>query len=94
MQLTLFLVSPSAAVRGRLRCAFLEPHPNLFVGSLATNQAKELIEYLEMENCSGIVIAHSKRCPMGVRIKNIGPDRERKMHDLDGLQLVKRLSKQ
>lgn len=94
MHLTCFLVGPSAAVRGRLRSAFLEPSANLFVGSLTSKQIQELIAYLDSEECTGVVIAHTKKNPMGVRIRNLGSKAERMMCDIDGVQLVKRLKKQ
>lgn len=94
MHLTILLVGPKASVRGRLRSAFLEPFANLFVGSLSSKQIQELVKFLESEGCSGVVIAHSKKNPMGVRIKNLGPKGDRVMCDIDGVQLVKRPQKQ
>lgn len=94
MHLTIFLVGPPASVRGRMRSAFLEPFANLFVGSLSSKQIQELVKFLESEGCSGVVIAHSKKNPMGVRIKNLGPQSGRVMCDIDGVQLVKRPQKQ
>ncbi len=94
MHVTLLLVGPPASVRGRMRSAFLEPFANLFVGSLTSRQIQELIAYLETEGCTGIVIAHTKKNPMGVRIKNLGSKGERVMFDIDGVQLVKRQQKQ
>lgn len=72
----------------------LEPFANLFVGKLGAKQIQELIAFLESESCSGVVIAHTKKNPMGIRIKKIGQKGERAMCDLDGVQLVKRLKKQ
>lgn len=94
MHLTLFLVGPPASVRGRMRSAFMEPFANLFVGSLSSKQTQELVEFLESEGCNGVVIAHSRKSPMGVRIKNLGSKGDRAMCNIDGVQLVKRPKKQ
>jgi len=77
-----------------MRNAFLEPFANLFVGSLTSKQIQELIAYLDAEGCTGVVIAHTKKNPMGVRVKNLGVKGDRVMCDVDGVQLVKRVQKQ
>lgn len=89
--MTISLVSPPAAVRGWLRNAFLEPQANLFVGVMSGKQMAALVEQLEEARCAGVVIAHTKQSPLGVRIKSIGANKQRVVVDFDGVQLVKRV---
>lgn len=94
MHVTISLISPPAQIRGWLRNAFLEPQPNLFVGVLSGRQVAELVEKLEESQCDGLVIAHTKKSPLGVRIKSVGSDRRRAVVELDGVQVVKKVKNQ
>lgn len=94
MHVTISLISPPAQIRGWLRNAFMEPQPSLFVGALSGNQIADLVDRLEKAQCNGVVIAHTKKSPLGVRIKTLGTDRLRSVVELDGVQLVKRLGNQ
>lgn len=94
MHVTISLISPSSQIRGWLRNAFLEPQPGLFVGTLSSGQMKELVEQLDNWECVGVVVAHTRKSPVGVRIKNIGTNRLRVVVEFDGVQLVKRVENQ
>lgn len=94
MHVTISLISPPAQIRGWLRNAFLEPQPNLFVGVLSGTQIADLVDRLEESLCDGVVIVHTRKSPMGVRIKSVGNNRQRFIVEFDGMQVVKRIENQ
>lgn len=77
------------AVRGRLKCWFIEPKPNVFVSGLKDTLFKKLVDYL-FESCgeeSGLVIFCAQSAAPGYRIYEKGkPDR--KLVEVSGLQLI------
>ncbi len=89
MIVTISLVGPSTSVRGMLRNLFLEPQAHLFVGSVNTKQLLEVVSILEKSKCVGMIVAQSKKHPMGVRLKQLGLT-DRRIIEYDGLQLIEK----
>jgi CRISPR-associated protein Cas2 len=76
------------AVRGLLKRWFIEPRPNVFVGTLNCRTHEKTLEYIR-RNAGGIglLIVSSYRNCQGFKIESSGPG-ERKGVEIDGLWLV------
>ena len=77
------------AVRGRLKCWFVEPKPGVFISGIKDALAKNVVEYL-FANCteeSGLMIFCGQSTPTGYRIYTLGQT-DRKLVEVSGLQLV------
>lgn len=76
------------AIRGMLKRWFIEPRPNVFVGSVNRRTQQKTLEYIKRNaaEMSYLMICSDKNC-QGFTIENHGfPDRQGIMHS--GLWLV------
>lgn len=76
------------AIRGMLKRWFIEPQPNVFVGTLTRRTRDKTLEYIK-RNAAGIallIISSDSNC-QGFKIETHGDVRRRDAH-LSGLWLV------
>lgn len=77
-----------AAIRGMLKRWFVEPKPNVFVGSLNQRTRSKVIDYVTRNAKNmGLLIIHSDRNCQGFKIERRG-DPDRRDKDISGLWLV------
>jgi CRISPR-associated protein Cas2 len=80
------------AIRGHLKRWFIEPKPNVFVGTLNTRTHRKVMDFI-LRNAPGdfgmLVIASSPNC-QGYTVERIGPDGKsgRKEIDFSGISLI------
>jgi len=80
------------AIRGHLKRWFVEPRPNVFVGTLNVRTHRKVIDFITRnapENFGMLSISSQPNC-QGYLIERIGPEGKsgRRNFDLDGIQLV------
>lgn len=92
MMIVVILNRPKAIIRGVLRNALIEPQPNVFIGNLDSKRISEVVSMLEQTNTQSLVCVSGK-APMGFKIKVINPMPLRTVVSLDGIDLVKRITK-
>lgn len=76
------------AIRGMLKRWFIEPRPNVFVGTLNRRTNEKTLEYIK-RNAAGIgmlIISSYPNC-QGFKIENLGPT-DRKGVETSGLWMV------
>jgi CRISPR-associated protein Cas2 len=76
------------AIRGMLKRWFIEPRPNVFVGTLNRRTHEKTIAYVK-RNATGIGLLIVSSCPncQGYKIETIGPT-DRKGVEVAGLWMV------
>lgn len=76
------------AIRGLLKRWFIEPRPNVFVGTINRRTREKTLEYIRRNapNMGLLVIATSKNC-QGFEIQAWGST-DRCIAEFDGLQLI------
>jgi CRISPR-associated protein Cas2 len=76
------------AIRGMLKRWFIEPHPNIFVGTLNRRTHEKTIEYIK-RNAQGIglLIVSSYPSSQGYVVETTGPT-DRKGVEVSGLWLM------
>ena len=77
------------AIRGKMKCWFIEPKPGVFVSGINDNLADNVVDYLfeKSNRISGILVFQSINTPPGYKIRSRGIT----YHDLDkitNLQLI------
>ncbi len=78
-----------SAVRGRMKCWFVEPRPNVFVSGVKDSVGDSIIEYL-YKYCpaeSGLIIFQRTRKTPGYKIWGMG-DTTRLLVEISGMQLI------
>ncbi|MBI4563281.1 MAG: type I-E CRISPR-associated endoribonuclease Cas2 [Planctomycetes bacterium] len=76
------------AIRGMLKRWFIEPRPNVFVGTLNRRTHEKTIEYIKRNAADiGLLIVSSNPNCQGYRIESTGPT-DRKEAEVCGLWLV------
>jgi CRISPR-associated protein Cas2 len=80
------------AIRGHLKRWFIEPRPNVFVGTLNVRTHRKVMEFI-LRNAPpniGVLSISSAQTCQGYEIERIGPEGStgRKGVDLSGLQLI------
>ena len=78
------------AVRGMLKRWFIEPRPNVFVGTLNARTHQKTLEYIlrnAPKEFSMLVISQSKNC-QGYEVSVHGGKSSRKEVSISGLQLI------
>ena len=76
------------AIRGLLKRWFIEPRPNVFVGTINRRTREKTLEYIRRNapNMGLLMIATSKNC-QGFEIQTWG-NTDRCIAEFDGLQLI------
>ncbi|MFA4945598.1 MAG: type I-E CRISPR-associated endoribonuclease Cas2e [Lentisphaeria bacterium] len=76
------------AIRGLLKRWFIEPKPNVFVGTINRRTREKTLEYIRRNapDMGLLMIATSKNC-QGFEIQTWG-DTGRRIAEFDGLQLI------
>lgn len=80
------------AIRGHLKRWFIEPKPNVFVGTLNARTFQKIQDFIlrnAPKNFGMLVIASAPNC-QGYEIERIGPEGKtgRKQIDFSGIQLI------
>ena len=76
------------AIRGMLKRWFIEPHPNVFVGTLNRRTHEKTIEYIKRNaGAIGLLIVSSYPNCQGFKIETTGPT-ERRGVEVSGLWMV------
>ncbi|MGA2076146.1 MAG: type I-E CRISPR-associated endoribonuclease Cas2e [Terriglobia bacterium] len=76
------------AIRGMLKRWFIEPRPNVFVGSLNRRTHEKTIEYIKRNAADvGLLIVNSYPNCQGYKIETLGPT-DRKGVEVSGLWMV------
>lgn len=78
----------SPAIRGLLKRWFIEPRPNVFVGSVNARTRAKTLEYIRRNAPGlGLLVIGSERNAQGFRIESYG-DTPRRPVTLSGLQVM------
>ena len=76
------------AIRGMLKRWFIEPRPNVFVGTLNRRTHEKTIEYIKRNAADiGLLIVNSYPNCQGYKIETTGPT-DRKGIEVSGLRMV------
>lgn len=76
------------AIRGMLKRWFIEPRPNVFVGTLNRRTHQKTLEYIKRNALGlGLLIVSSYPNCQGFKIENIGPT-DRKGVEVSGLWMM------
>lgn len=76
------------AIRGLLKRWFIEPRPNVFVGTVNKRTRDRTLDYVRRNAPGmGLLMVASSRTSQGFEIRTWG-DTNRRLADLDGLQLI------
>jgi CRISPR-associated protein Cas2 len=76
------------AIRGMLKRWFIEPRPNVFVGSVNRRTREKTMQYIRRNGVgAGFLIIHSDNNCQGFRIENLDPGNRRGI-EIDGLFLI------
>lgn len=76
------------AIRGLLKRWFIEPKPNVFVGSVNTRTREKTLEYIRRNAPGlGLLVIGTERTSQGFRIDSYGETARRAVR-LSGLQVI------
>ncbi len=80
------------AIRGHLKRWFIEPRPNVFVGTLNVRTHRKVIDFITRNAPAdfGMLVVSSQPNCQGYEIERIGPEGSsgRRDHELSGIHLV------
>lgn len=85
---TLIANDTPPAIRGLLKRWFIEPKPNVFVGSINRRTRDKTIEYIRRNapDMGLLMIASSRNC-QGFEMRQWG-ETDRRIVEMDGLQMI------
>ncbi len=76
------------AIRGLLKRWFVEPRPNVFVGSLNARTRNKTLDYIRRNGAGlGLLVLYDDESAQGFAIETSG-DPKRRVHRTCGLQLI------
>lgn len=90
--IVVILNRPKAVVRGILRNAMLEPQSNIFVGNLDSRRIKNLADLLERTQSDALLCAAAPKEDHGLRIKMFGKMPNRRVIEIDQIQLISKIT--